>query len=235
MVRYDPKKHHRRSHRMKNYDYSRAGGYYLTMNTQYRKWLFGEVIDGVMQLSEAGKMVERVWRELPERFPGIRLDAWVVMPEHFHGVILIEGEDLGLKKGGDLGLKKGDHEDRPNRQRRGRGAGDFKIGVFDMPRGDPRDRPIGPEDSLGPGSNSSLRPHGTLEGSIGRMIQAFKSITTVEYIAGVKGKGWRSFPGRLWQRDYHDHIVRNQRDLERIRKYIADNPMKWGLKDRKRR
>ena len=66
-----------------------------------------------------------------------------------------------------------------------------------------------------------------MEGSLGRIIQAFKSITTHEYIKNVKQNGWAPFPGKLWQRDYWEHIVRDENELNRIRKYIQNNPVKW--------
>ena len=70
-------------------------------------------------------------------------------------------------------------------------------------------------------------PKGTEEGSLGRVVQAFKSLTTHEYVVGVKQNGWPAFDGKIWQRDYHDHIVRDEAALNNIRRYIADNPFRW--------
>jgi REP-associated tyrosine transposase len=66
-----------------------------------------------------------------------------------------------------------------------------------------------------------------LPGSIGRIVQAFKSITTHEYIIGVKQSDWMPFPGKLWQRDYWEHIVRNDNEMTRIMAYIRNNPQQW--------
>lgn len=79
-MKYDPQKHHRRSIRLKGYDYTRAGAYFITIVTQDRECFFGIVVEGVMQLSEAGHMVERCWHDIPTYFPSFELDAFVTMP-----------------------------------------------------------------------------------------------------------------------------------------------------------
>ena len=83
---------------------------------------------------------------------------------------------------------------------------------------------IRPDDSMG---DHKDRPYGTGTNSIGRIIQAYKSITTNKYILGVKKNNWRPFPGRLWQRNYYDHIIRNEEDLFEVREYIVNNPLNW--------
>jgi putative transposase len=75
------------------------------------------------------------------------------------------------------------------------------------------------------------RPYGTLDGSVGRIIQAFKSITTHAYIQGVNNNDWSPFPGKLWQRNYHERIIRNENELQQIRQYILDNPIQWETDD----
>ena len=86
---YDPNRHHRRSIRLKGYDYSQAGAYFITICTQDRACLFGKVVNGEMQLNDAGRMVLAEWNMLPERFPHVVLDAFVVMPNHVHGIVVI--------------------------------------------------------------------------------------------------------------------------------------------------
>jgi REP element-mobilizing transposase RayT len=86
---YDPTRHHRRSIRLKGYDYSQAGAYFITICTQDRACLFGKVVNGEMQLNDAGRMVLAEWNMLPERFPHVVLDAFVVMPNHVHGIVVI--------------------------------------------------------------------------------------------------------------------------------------------------
>ena len=84
---YDPEIHHRRSIRLGGYDYSSAGAYFVSVVVQGRLCLFGRVVDGEMRLNGAGEMVRRVWDGMPERFPFIGSDEFVVMPNHVHGVI----------------------------------------------------------------------------------------------------------------------------------------------------
>ena len=86
-MKYNPQKHHRRSNRKKGHDYGFPGFYFVTICTQHRACLLGKVDDGVMYANDAGQMVERVWLELCDRFDRIQLDAFVVMPNHVHGII----------------------------------------------------------------------------------------------------------------------------------------------------
>lgn len=186
-MKYDPAKHHRRSIRLRGYDYSQAGAYFITLCTQDRACLFGDVADGVMRLNDAGQMVCAEWEALPQRFPTIVLDAFVVMPNHAHGIIIT------------------DHA----------GVGDVGAGLVpaqDMP------------DLTGAtGATTRVAP------TVGDIVGAFKSVTTVLYTRGVKQSGWPAFRGRLWQRNYYEHIIRNEKSLNRIRKYILDNPARWDM------
>ena len=176
---------HRRSIRLKAYDYSRKGAYFITICTQNRECLFGRIVDQEMCLSDGGRMVQVVWNDLPSNYPGIEIDAFVIMPNHIHGIIIIHdrrGEPCVRLVG--YGRKKGEHK---------------------------------------------VRPYGTRPDSLGRVVQGFKSKTTHEYIGGVKQMGWTPFSGKLWQRNYYDHIVRNDEELNRIREYISDNPRRWDM------
>jgi REP element-mobilizing transposase RayT len=88
-VTFDPDEHHRRSIRLKGYDYSRAGAYFVTICTHDRECLFGEIMDGEMRLNDAGQAAQADWVRLPERFQSIELDEFVIMPNHLHGIILV--------------------------------------------------------------------------------------------------------------------------------------------------
>lgn len=89
MTPFDPERHHRRSIRLKGYDYSQAGAYFVTICTQGRICLFGDVVNDQMELNDAGRLMESAWLDLPNRFPAIELDEFVVMPNHMHGIIVI--------------------------------------------------------------------------------------------------------------------------------------------------
>ncbi len=85
---YNPQIHHRRSIRLKDYDYSQEGAYFVTICTHERHEFFGKIIDGTMRLEERGKIAQNVWYTLPASFPGIDLDHCIVMPNHIHGIIV---------------------------------------------------------------------------------------------------------------------------------------------------
>ena len=180
----------RRSIRIRGYDYARAGAYFITICTQNRALLFGEIVDGEMVLNDPGLMIARVWNELPIRFPHLELDACVVMPNHIHGIMVLHPESVDDQKSG----------------------GDHTLGEHNTQTGEHK-----------------VRPYGTLPDTVGRVIQAFKSITTHEYVRGVKQYGWPQFKGKLWQRNYYEHVIRNDAELNRIRKYITENPAQWAL------
>jgi len=194
-MKYDPDKHHRRSIRLKGYDYSGFGAYFVTVCTHNRECLFGDIVNGKITLNDAVRMVETVWGELPVQFPDMKLDEFIIMPNHFHGIIVLSSprrSESCIRPCSDA-QKKGDHKDRP----------------------------------YGKLPNKFVRPHGTLPKTLGRIFQAFKSITTHEYVNGVKRTGWLPFSGKFWQRNYYEHIIRNEKELNQIRQYIIDNPLNW--------
>jgi len=192
---YDPERHHRRSLRLKGYDYTHAGAYFVTICTQNRECLFGEVVDGEMRLNDAGRMVEKWWAELNNKFPNIETDENIVMPNHFHGIVVIAADRPGLTNG--------------------------NVGA---------DLRVCPEST---GANDEITGAHTgapLRGApLPEIVQWFKTMTTNEYIRGVKTLDWPPFRGRIWQSNYYEHIIRDEASLNRIREYIANNPMQWAL------
>ena len=82
---------HRRSIRLQNYDYKRSGAYFVTMVTQNRACLFGDVVNGRLQLNDAGQMIQAIWDQLPQHYPSVETDAFVIMPNHVHGIIALVG------------------------------------------------------------------------------------------------------------------------------------------------
>jgi REP element-mobilizing transposase RayT len=89
---YDTFKHHRRSIRLRGYDYTQAGAYFITIVTRHRECMLGDVVDGEMQVNEAGQIVVECWNALPAHFPNVELDAFVVMPNHIHAIIVLKGK-----------------------------------------------------------------------------------------------------------------------------------------------
>lgn len=224
---YDPTRHHRRSIRLKGYDYSQPGAYFITIVTQDRACLFGEVVDGEMQLNLAGRMVQRVWEEMPVFYPGVETDAFVVMPNHIHGiVVLVEAGPCACP-------------DRLARPAMGQPQGVVPTmtepdsgqpqGVAPTPTNpDPTATPIadGPQ-GIAPTTGRSREDEPTL--SLPDVVHRLKTMTTRLYADGVRQSGWLPFRGRLWQRNYYEHIIRDDDELNFVRQYILDNPARWDV------
>ncbi len=140
------------SARLKNWDYSSNGNYFITMCTKYRRHLFGKIINGEMILSEIGKIAYKYWQEIPNHFLFVRLDKFVIMPDHIHGIINIVKQDVYTS-------------------------------------------------------------------NLGVVINQYKRKCTI--------KSRKIDPAFRWLPRYHDHIIRNNGDLNRIRDYIQNNPRNW--------
>lgn len=196
-MKYNPNIHHRRSIRLKGYDYSQAGLYFVTICVQHREHLLGEIENGKMILNDAGMMVETEWLKLQERFKNIRLHEYVVMPNHFHAIL----EIVNVVEATLVVVQKEEGQ----------------------PQGIAPTIPVSPTDNGQPQGGASTTKNKTL----GNILGAFQSIVTVEYIRGVKTLGWRPFDGKLWQRNYYEHIIRNEQSYQNISNYIINNPAKW--------
>ncbi len=160
---------HRRSIRLQEYDYAQAGGYFVTICTHGHKCMFGEVRNSDIVLNSIGQLVDEEWRRTSVVRAEVLLDAFVIMPNHLHGIVFIN-----------------EHQ---------------KDGAGNVP---PR----------------IMR--GTGHRSLSSFVSGFKAATTrhANAIRGVSATA-------LWQRNYYEHVIRDERDLERIRQYIADNPVRW--------
>ena len=158
----------RKSIRLKNYDYSSNGYYFVTICTQNREKLFGEIVGATLcgRPNNPDKLIVKWLLELENKFKGVKIDEYIVMPNHIHFTIKRTGDHTGLT---------GDHTGSPLRD----------------------------------------------------IIGWFKTMTTNEYIAGVKDGRFMPFKGRLWQRNYYEHIIRNYDDYINIADYIQNNPLKW--------
>ncbi|NOX38685.1 MAG: hypothetical protein GXO78_14235 [Calditrichaeota bacterium] len=174
-MKNNPDKHHRRSIRLKGYDYSQPGAYFITICTHDRQWLFGHIVNGKMKLNALGKIAHQCWLAIPDHFPRTRLDEFVIMPNHVHGIIWIV--------------------DDPNRE---------NVVVK----------------NVGAKNVSPLRPRGTSR-TIGSIVRGFK-------IGVTKWARQHTNVYHVWQRNYYEHIIRNDNELNRIREYIINNPLIWA-------
>ena len=158
---YDPNRHHRRSIRLQGYDYAQTGAYFITLCTQGRARLFGRVTRGVVELTDIGRIVAEEWERTPSVRSNVELDAYVVMPDHIHGILVITHRDDG----------------------------------------------VAPLEA-----SSTLRSPARTIGAI---------------VRGFKGAVVRRGGMPIWQRNYHEHIIRSEAALDRIRTYIVANPARW--------
>jgi putative transposase len=180
---YNPNIHHRRSIRLKGYDYASPGAYFITICTRDRVCYFGNVVKGEMRLNQLGECVRSVWQNLPHHFSDLTLDEFVVMPNHMHGILVLNGTCRG-----EAFANQGSDQSHP----------------------------------VDANASPLLPPHGTKPGSIAAIVQNFKSVST------RKINQIRKTPGTpIWQRDYYEHIIRNENALHNIRRYIASNPASW--------
>ncbi len=216
----------RRSIRLRGYDYSQSGAYFVTICTQNRECMFGKIVDGEMVLNDPGRMVKKWYQELENKFPDIRCDEYIVMPNHFHGVVVNVGADLRVCPETDLRVCPSDVRSRNNGQSRRIAPTKPREHIgdnhdSDNHKTDEHMEPGEPE----PDAHETTGAH--TGAPLRAVVQWFKTITTNEYIRGVKQCGWPRFDGKLWQRNYWEHIVRNENELNRLRQYIIDNPAKW--------
>jgi len=165
--RYNPEIHHRCSIRLRDYDYSLAGAYFITICTKNRECLLGDVVDGEMRVNEYGRIVETCWNEIPLHFPDTEIDQFAIMPNHVHGIIFISNI-VGATHASPL------------------------------------------RNTSGPKSRS-----------IGAIVGSFKSAVAkrINELRNTHGVP-------VWQRNYYDHIIRDEDNMNQIREYIINNPLK---------
>jgi len=298
-MKYDPATHHRRSIRLQGFDYAGNGAYFITICTQNRKCLFGEIVGGQMQLNPAGAMISEALVGLPGRFPPVSIDTFVVMPNHIHFIFvfgakrpqqtpkfvrapLVDAQHPAGPVGAPLvgaqnpvdpvraplvgahhpagsvgaplvgaqnpvdpvrsSLVDAHHPADPVRAPlvgAQNPVDPVRSSLVDAHHpADPVGAPLvgaqHPADPVGAplvgAQNQSKTKHRAttrVAPTVGDMVGAFKSLTTVQYIRGVKTMGWMAFSGKLWQRNYYEHVIRDDEELNHTRYYIETNPARW--------
>ncbi len=159
---YNPQFHHRRSIRLKGYDYAQAGAYFITICCQNKECRFGKIENGEMYLNRFGIIACNEWIKLPERFPNFELDVFQVMPNHMHGIIVL---------------------------------------------------------SVGAGASPAPT-------TVGNIVGTYKSLVANTCLDIYKTNN--ETMGKLWQRDYYEHIIRDENAYQQIARYIINNPAKWN-------
>lgn len=178
---YNPEKHQRRSIRLKGYDYSSEGLYFITLCTLNREDLFGRIINAKMQLNEYGLIVDEIWNCLPEKYP-INIDEYIIMPNHFHGIVNIVEKNVGA-------IHESPQPELLQRKSHQRNIDEIKV----------RRKMILP-----------------------KLIGYFK-MNSAKLINIKRNSTGTS----VWQRNYFERIIRDEKELNRIRLYIQNNPGQW--------
>jgi len=169
----NPRVSHRRSIRLKGYDYSQSGAYFVTVCTKDRE-LYFEKYRGLQEI------VRQQWEELPQRFLDLTLDEFIIMPNHIHGILIVGADRSAKNVGATLVVAQNN------------GAG--------------------------------TRPAPT----VGEIVGTFKSLCIHDWLTYIKEKKIDAI-WKFWQRNYYDHIIRNEDEMNKIREYIKNNPLKWSL------
>jgi putative transposase len=155
-------------------DYSDPGVYFLTLCTHNRRPIFGKIVDHTIVLNQFGRIVWKVWQTLPDRYPQISIDAAIVMPDHFHGIVVIHEKVVEI---------------------------------------------LTPSASLD-NSNRNMRRKMTIPLIVGYLkMNSAKQINLLRNSQGAP----------VWQRNYYDQIIRDDRNCDTISEYIITNPERWGM------
>ncbi len=153
--------------RLPEYDYSQPGAYFVTICTQERKPIFGEIRNGIMGLNICGCVIVDCWMWIMKQYPYVFLDEWMIMPNHFHGIIVIQDMEC-----------RGGSRAAPTQKRK----------------------------------------------PLGQLIGAFKTVAaqSIRRVTGINGQ-------KVWQRNYFEHIIRDEKSWLKIQEYILTNPLRWEL------
>ena len=196
---YNPKIHNRRSIRLKGYDYALAGAYFITICCEYRICRFGKVVNDEMILNKFGIIAYEEWIKLADRFINFELDVFQIMPNHIHMILVLKDVAVGA------GLAPAQNKNIIN---------NF-INNF-----------INDEIVDDENQRAGASPAPTVQtASISDIIGAYKSIVFNACLAIYKDKNEQM--GKLWQRNYYEHIIRNEQSYQNISNYIINNPAKW--------
>ncbi len=190
-MKYNPEIHKRRSIRLKGYDYAQAGLYFITICCQDRIYRFGKIENNEMILNEYGIIAYNEWQKLSERFQNFELDVFQIMPNHMHGIIVLNDP----VRAGFTPAQNANAQNPENAQI----------------------------------THAGIRAGASPAPTISDIVGAYKSLVTNRCLEIYKSKN--ETMGKLWQRNYYEHIIRNEQSYQNISNYIINNPAKW-MQDR---
>ncbi|MFN7412929.1 transposase [Anabaena sp. AL09] len=222
---YNSNIHHRRSIRLKRYDYTQRGAYFVTICTHQRNCLFGEIVDGEIKLNTNGEIARGSWLSIPRHFKNVELDEFVIMPNHLHGIIIIDssevvGEALANQDFSQL-FSEVVGEALANQdfsQLFSEVAGEALANQDFSKQQNLSSQCFAPTVYTG----ETVKINGTKPQSLAAITQNYKSVSTRQINRMNKAKG-----NVIWQRNYYEHIIRNEEALNNIREYIVNNSINW--------
>ena len=200
MTTSDPQRHHRRSIRLKGYDYAQAGAYFVTICAHQRQLFFEN--PAILHAAQ------ECWLAIPDHVPGVELDEWVVMPNHTHGIIVLDGRGVQYGRGVQLNAPT---TNAPTTNAPTTNAPTTNAPTTNAPTTDATRDPANQYSMMSPRRNT-----------LSVIVRTYKAAVTT----ACRRIGRDDF---AWQRNYYEHIIRNERELNAIRQYIKNNPLKWAL------
>ncbi|NTV52686.1 MAG: hypothetical protein HGA76_06720 [Candidatus Firestonebacteria bacterium] len=236
---YNPTIHHRRSIRLKGYDYSQAGAYAITICCEDKVCRFGEIKNRQMMLNKHGQIACREWELLTERFVRFELDIFQIMPNHIHGIIVLNDipvavdTDIEIVGAGFTPAQQNITHDQNNTstpnddsQNGGPILGQLKnnIGQPDDRRTD-QGRTDNGQPNDGQPRGLPLRDVAVRIPTVGDIVGAYKSLVVNACLDSYKSKN--ETMGKFWQRNYYEHVIRNEQSYQTISEYILHNPERW--------
>jgi REP element-mobilizing transposase RayT len=223
-MKYNPNIHNRRSIRLRGYDYSREGLYFITICTQNRECLFGEITNGKMILNEYGKIVETEWNDLKNRYPHIELYEYCVMPNHFHAIVGAGFTPVQNNNVAQNNNTPAQNNNTPAQNNRATvGAGFTPAQNNDVAQNNRATARVAPTTAP---NNDVAQNDTTVAPTVGQMVGAFKSLVVKKCLEIAKSRD--EYLGKIWQRNYWEHIIRDGQSYQTITEYIINNPEKWG-------
>ena len=202
---YNPQKHNRRSIRFKGYDYTQAGLYFITICCQNRACLFGEIENGKMMLNDAGAIANDCWLNIPNHFPNAILHEYVIMPNHVHGIIELVGANNHSPKTNNHSPVSKLHSPK-NKKNNNSVIGDNRAKNVSV---------------IGDNRAKNVSPLRSPSKTVGSVVRGFK-------IGVTKWMRQNTDTFYIWQRNYWEHIIRDDISYENISQYIINNPTKWN-------
>ena len=209
------------STRRQNWDYTRNGAYFVTICTQNREHFFGDINNEKMILSETGKIADKYWLEIPQHFPFVILDAHVVMPNHVHGIVIID--KTGVDRAMDMAVETGRSETSENTTIETSNLGNKNVETPKLVNKNvetPKLDVSTPSPPTTPPPQTAAATEKWQSGSLGVIINQYKRICTIH--------ARKINAGFAWQPRYYDHIIRNDASWQRIKNYIIKNPENWN-------